>query len=420
MKTALKRNDPMHWLSSHNRSEFLAVPQLVRFEYGKGRDGFEPTLLVKGSTLLLKYVVLGARMQLAFAMFDSRLLCALRVCDDGDQGGILWSVVEREQELNGIRAFSDGQPLVAFLFNELAVNVAWNDVATPGKLGRLAAWSENAVLGTVDYPTLMEAVRPMMDRLHQSGTSDDEWLVLEIGGKSDWKAVKNHYITTNATASLIDLFDNDEGNQQEQLGVWLTDSLHPLGTFHSPQVPKGAGTRELIDILLSHEFGATLIESKTLAILARERLPERAKLKRDISAHIGKAFAQLRGAIRALKSGVPVTNLNGETLTVERDKPAHAIVLVPDLELVEDHAAFGVKFIHDFMKATGGFPHLLDISELLRIVQAAEMIAARGTTTTPMMAFDYYLIERAKKAGDAGTLCIEVLLRFAEGEAEAF
>lgn len=165
--------------------------------------------------------------------------------------------------------------------------------------------------------------------------------------------------------------------------------------------------------------GAELIESKTLSILARERLPERAKLKRDISAHIGKAFAQLRGAIRALKSGVPVTSPSGDTLTVEREKPAHAIVLVPDLELVEDHAAFGVEFIYDFMKATGGFPHLLDISELLRIVQAAEIIAARGTTTTPMMAFDYYLVERAKKAADAGTLCIEVLLRFAADEAEA-
>ena len=64
------------------------------------------------------------------------------------------------------------------------------------------------------------------------------------------------------------------------------------------------------------------------------------------------------------------------------------------------------------MKVTGGLLHLLDIAELLRIVQAAEIIATRGTKTTPMMAFDYYLMERAKKTLDAGTLCIEVLLRF--------
>ena len=92
----------------------------------------------------------------------------------------------------------------------------------------------------------------------------------------------------------------------------------------------------------------------------------------------------------------------------------HGIVLIPDLDLIEDREAYGLPFIKEFMKATGGFLHLLDIAELLRIVQAAEMIVARGTKTTPMMAFDYYLIERAKKTLMAGTLCIEVLLRFAD------
>lgn len=406
----------MHMPSSHNRSEFLAVPQLIRFDYAHDRDGFKPTLLIKGSTLLLKYIVLGARMQLAFTMCDGRLLCALKVCDDGDNGGILWSVVEREEELNGIRGLARGEPLVAFLFNELAVNVAWNDLPTPGMLDHLPTWADSAALGPVDHSAIKVTAFPLLNRLHNHVEGDDEWLVLEVGGRSDWKAVYNHFITAGASSSLIHLFDGDEGNQQEQLGVWLTDSIQPLGVHHSPQVPKGNGTRELTDILLSHEFGAVLIESKTLSVLARERLPDRAKLKRDVSAHIGKAFTQLRGAIRALKSGVPVTSPKGNTLSVETEHPAHAIVLIPDLELVDDHAAYGIEFMQNFMGATGGFAHLLDISELLRIVQAAEMIAARGTTITPMMAFDYYLMERAQKAADAGTLCIEVLLRFADDE----
>ena len=415
----------MHILSSPNRSEFLAVPQLIRFDYGHGREGFEPTLLIKGSTILLKYIVLGARMQLAFTMCGDRLLCALKVCDDGDNGGVLWSVVEREEELNGIRGLARGEPLVAFLFNELAVNVAWKDLPALASLGRLLSWADSAALGRVDHSAIKVTAIPLLDRLHHrhlqrdDEDDDDEWLVLEVGGRSVWKGVYNHFITAGASSSLIDLFDGDEGNQQEQLGVWLTDSLQPSGVHHSPQIPKDNGTRELTDIMLSHEFGAVLIESKTLSILTRERLPDRAKLKRDVSAHISKAFAQLRGAIRVLKSGVPVTGPKGNTLTIEREYPAHAIVLIPDLELVDDRAAYGMEFIRDFMGATGGFAHLLDISELLRIVQAAEMIAARGTTTTPMMAFDYYLIERAKKAADAGTLCIEVLLRLVDSETKA-
>lgn len=409
----------MHILSSYNRSEFLAVPQLVRFDYARGSDGFEPTLLIKGSTVLLKYIVLGARIQLAFTMCDGRLLCALKVCDDGDNGVILWSVVEREEELNGIRGLARGEPLVAFLFNELAVNVAWNDLPTPGTLNRLPMWADSAALGRVDHAAIKVAAFPLLDCLHRHVEDDDEWLVLEVGGRSDWKAVHNHFITADASSSLIDLFDGDEGNQQEQLGVWLTDNLQPLGVHHSPQIPKGTGTRELTDILLSHEFGAVLIESKTLSVLARERLPDKAKLKRTVSAHISKAFAQLRGAIRALKSGVPVTSTKGNTLSVEREHAAHAIVLIPDLDLVDDHAAYGIEFMQDFTGATGGFAHLLDISELLRIVQASEMIVARGKAITPMMAFDYYLMERAKMATDAGTLCIEVLLRFADDETTA-
>ncbi|WP_459040210.1 hypothetical protein [Stenotrophomonas sp. PSU-St83] len=406
----------MHLLSSQNRSEFLACPQLIRFEYAKGRGEFEPTLLIKGNTLLLKYIVLGVPMQLAFAMCGDRLLYVLRVCDDGDNGGILWSLVERAEELSGIRGLARGEPLVAFLFNELAVNVAWKNISTPGVLDRLSMWADNAALGRIDHAIARPMIEPLIQRLHQSNLSNDEWLVLEIGGESDWNALHNHFITAGAAASLIDLFDGNEGNQQEQLAIWLTDNIQPLGVHHSPQVPKGNGTRELTDILFSHEFGAVLIESKTLSVLARERLPGRAKLKRDVSAHISKAFGQLRGAMRELRSGVPVTSLKGDALTIERDKPAHAIVLIPDLDLVENRAAYGREFMREFTGATGAFAHLLDISELLRVVQAAEIIAERGRTASPMMSFDYYLMERAEKALGAGTLCIEILLRFAEAE----
>ncbi len=47
----------MHILSPRNRSEFLAVPQLVRFSMPKGSDGPEATILLKASSLCLKYLV---------------------------------------------------------------------------------------------------------------------------------------------------------------------------------------------------------------------------------------------------------------------------------------------------------------------------------------------------------------------------
>jgi hypothetical protein len=405
----------MHLLSAQNRDEFLAVPQLIRFDYAAGQNDREPTLLIKGSTLLLKYIVLGARVQLAFAPCEGRLLYAMRVFDDDSDGGILWSVAERQEELDAIRALAQGQPMFAFLFNEIAVNVAWNEFSPVESLDKLSDLVESASLGEVDHREIKGAAINLLDKLGGANGSNGDWLSLEMGDRRDWKPLRSHFITAAAQSSLIDIFENDEGNQQEQIAIWLTDSLHPRGVHHSPQRPyKNNETRELTDILLSYEFGATLIESKTLSMLARDQLPKRGKLQRDISSHITKAFKQLRGGIRQIKDGSVVTGIDGKVLFINRDQPVHAIVLVPDLDLIESREEYGPEFIQEFMANTGGFPHLLDISELLRVVQAAEMLAARGKTTTPMMAFDYYLMERLKKAGSAGTLCIEVLLRIVD------
>lgn len=89
----------------------------------------------------------------------------------------------------------------------------------------------------------------------------------------------------------------------------------------------------------------------------------------------------------------------------------HAIVLIPEFSLIEDQAQYGRQFIAKFMEDTGGFIHLLDVAELLRVVQAAEILSKGSSKVTPLMAFDYYLMERAERTQDAGTLCIEVLLR---------
>jgi hypothetical protein len=134
-------------------------------------------------------------------------------------------------------------------------------------------------------------------------------------------------------------------------------------------------------------------------------------LAKDVSQHVDKAIRQLRGSIRRLKDDVPVTSRSGSLVEVERTKPMHAIVLIPEFSLIEDQRRLGPALIAEFMEATGGFIHLLDVAELLRVVQAAEIISRGSSKITPLMAFDYYLMERAKRTNDAGTLCIQVLLR---------
>lgn len=400
----------MHILAEHYRSEFLATPQLMRLDYAKGANGFEPTLLVKGSTLLLKYMVLGARLQFHLGRVNNRLLYALTVYDDASKPAMLWSVVETEAEVNALKGLISGKSCPVFLFNELALNVAWSMVR--GNFSpEVQSWIAGTALGKVDYTAIAEQADDLLKRAFKGTTSTDELLSAEIVPIEPWHPLFNHFITSHGADSPIDLFSRDEGGQQEQLAVWLTDSLHPRGVHHSPQIPKGNGQRELTDILMSYEYGALLIESKALTVFNRETLPDRTKLAKDVSQHVKKAVHQLRGSIRHLKGGVQVTTRAKTPIDVEREKPAHAIILIPEFSLIDNQNYYGPAFIADFMKATGGFLHLLDLAELLRVVQAAEILSKKSSKVTPLMAFDYYLIERAERTRDAGTLCIQVLLR---------
>ncbi|MBI5889253.1 MAG: hypothetical protein HZB47_01070 [Nitrosomonadales bacterium] len=406
----------MHILAAHYRSEFLATPQLIRFDYAEGREGAEPTFLVKASTLLLKYIVQGVQMQLAFSRLGDRLLYALKVIDDEEAPAILWSILERDDEKAALNALVQGEDCQVFLFNELAVNVAWTSfpIAAGTKLREIIAATAT---GPADHVALKSEASAVLDRFHSEATWDADMVVIDLPTTTVWQPIHNRFITSHASSNVVDIFNRDEGGQQEQLAIWLTDNLHPLGVHHGPEIPKGPGFRELTDVLLSYQYGSILIESKTLMVFERNPLPSRKKLAHDVSGHIKKAISQLRGGIRRLKDGTPVKSKAGVVLDIERLQPIHGIVLIPDLDLIQDQENYGSELIQEFLRDAGGFIHLLDIAELLRIVQAAEMIAARGTTTTPMMAFDYYLIERAKKSIKAGTLCIEVLLRIVDEEA---
>jgi hypothetical protein len=403
----------MHFLASHYRSEFLATPQLVRFEHAKGGSGLEPTLLIKASTLLLKYIVQGVRTQLVFSPLDERLLYGVRIFDDALHPSILWSLVERQEEVAAIRAISRSAICHVFLFNELAVNVASNSAMVTANV-RLQEMIKGSIAGRVDYTAIREDAVSILDSIDHPGKSDSQLVIIDLAFPTRWNPIHSHYITSHLMNSPIDLFSADEGGQQEHLAIWLTDALQPFGVHHAPLIPQGKGSRELTDVLLTYKSGSFLIESKTLAIFGRNVLPGRSKLAHDLSRHITKALNQLRGGVRRIKDGTPIVNKEGVQLEVERTQPVHAIVMVPDLELITDQSAYSRPLIKEFMARTGGFLHMLDVAELLRVVQAAEMIAERSTSVTPMMAFDYYLMERTKQALKANTLCVRVLLRFTD------
>lgn len=403
----------MHMLSAHNRSEFLATPQLVRFDYAKGRDEFEPTLLIKADVLMLKYLTRGALLQLIIAQVrGDRLLYGLIVHDDPTSPGIIWSVLEREEERQALFGLAEGKPLQVFLFNELAVNVAWATMSldlTRSRLGSLAAY---AGLGKFDHSEMSTTVDGIFTRSRNGDANNPTLLHVDLPTVTHWNPVRNSLITNQAGISELDLFDLDEGRQQEKLVIWLADNLHPEVVIDQPQIMKGGRLRELTDILMSYSGGTFIFESKALALLNRPELPDRTKLSKNVLANIYKAFKQLKGAARQIDDGTTIYDLEGREHKVERTQPIHAIVLVPDLRLLPNE--FGFEMMVEFVKATRGYFHILDPSELLRIVQVAEELVRRSEsqTITPMMALDSRFLERVKTCVEARSLNVEIITRF--------
>ena len=225
------------------------------------------------------------------------------------------------------------------------------------------------------------------------------------------------YITRAATASFVSIFNEDEGGQQEEICVWLTDVLKIGGCIKRPHI-HGAVKRELSDILLSYEFGTFLIELKTLAVLTRKDLPSRRKLSDDVENCVKKASRQLAGGLRWLKLGYRVTDSKDTEIEVEIENPAHAIILVPDLELLSDAKNLGGKFLRRFYEKTGAVLHILDTTELLRTVQVSQMVARDSKKLSEIMVFDWYLMERFKRTVKLETPAFEMIFRYAkEGEA---
>jgi hypothetical protein len=298
-----------------------------------------------------------------------------------------------------------------FLFNELALSVAWGEVNIDFSDRSSGDLIEFSALHPTEDSTAAIEVSERIDTLHREKFAQGDGRVIQVHEVPEWHPLKSHYITNRISSSLISIFETNEGGQQEEIALWLIDNLQPTGAVKSPWVHETSNARELSDLLISYHYGAFLIESKTLGIMARATLPDREKLTRGVVKHLRRATKQLIGGVKNLRRGHRITDREGREIEVERTNPTHVIVLVPDLSLLANATEFGGAFLRKASLDCGGIFHILDPSELLRVVQAAEMISASSKAVTPIMAFDYYLMERAKRAAKHSTPNFGVLFR---------
>ena len=400
----------MYSLSYHHRQEFLIIPELVRTTMTLCASGLEPTVLIKTLSLSLKFLVRNPELQFVCIRLPGDYLAyGVRTDHDPDYPGVTWSALKTEDERSALRRMAQGSRCVAFLFNELLVNVAWTEFNARPARDEVVHWIDHANLYMEGDDQLRNIVRPRIDA-YTAGNERDDICEIESTRMDAWTEIRSTYVTNRMKGSDVSAFEEVEGGQQEEAGLWLIDSLDIDGAWKNPIVHHDKKSRELSDLLLCHSHGSVLIESKTLSVLSRDRLPTRKHMSRALGKHVAKAERQLRGAIRSIKRDYCIRDETGREITVEREAGVHAIVLVPDLALLADTRRFGGKFLRQFSENSDGFLQILDLVELFRMVQAAEILEYRGETGTRMMCFEARLRERFEVALKRETPCFGFLL----------
>lgn len=192
------------------------------------------------------------------------------------------------------------------------------------------------------------------------------------------------------------MITGEEGDQQETIAEWVIDVLEGLGAVRNPSVHEQRSPRELSDLLLHHEYGCILLESKTLSILGRKDLPDRSTLTRNLLKHLKKATSQMAGACANIRRGLLITDKAGNEVHVTRDQPIHCVVLIPELSLLSECEGLVKDLTHSLLKKSPAFFNILDINELHNLAYNAASLASRSERVTRMMAFDGLLMERFK------------------------
>ena len=359
--------------------------EAVRFGWA-GTDGdsstsmLRPVILVKATTLKLKYLVRRRTFRLLFHRLQplNHLWYGIQIPDDSAYPCTLWSIAESEEELVCIDRLRQGEKLHVFLFNEEDIQVA----AATVEINFVPSGKDARFDG-------VEAATEGSWREHQD--SIEEFLAPGTGitlveGRPaefvEWTEIRSALIKRDAGHCKLAMITGDEGEQQEVIAEWLVDVLDGPVAVRNPQVHEHRRPRELSDLLLNHEYGCILLESKAVGILGRKDLPDRSALKKTVLKHLKKAMNQLVGACANICRGLPITDKAGKDVPVARDQPVHCIVLVPELSLVAECEGLVNTLASSLLQDARAFLNILDISELHNLVYNAASVASKSRSLT--------------------------------------
>ena len=404
----------MHLPSKNNYDEKLSTPGMLRFAIASGAvSDREATLIVKASSLMIKFLITNVHLRLIFFRLlpDNILLYAIEVHDTPGDPAIIWSVAETPDEIEAIYKLFQGEYLALELFNKACANVASSEPKFVLIKSPPPGFLENIALVTGGSQSLRPRVEAFFRSLESPSSACADIVLVADNNELTWKQMAINLYTNSHEISEFRIVDGREGDQQEHLAVWLSDNLSTSGAYKGPIVHEESKPRDLTDVLLAYSNGVFLFESKAVSIFDKVRGTNRDKLKKLSKKGIKKAINQLPGACKNIVNGLRITTSSGCDIALPRDIPIHCVVLISDIELIADDKAFGGSAIREFAKLTGHMLHIVDPDALMGLVINAIGLSRSSQTISQIMAFDAILAKRWECSLDLDTAFFRFTMR---------
>lgn len=355
-------------------------------------DGYGSKVMIKVPSSILKAIIKGCKIELAFGLDDNIFHIGIKIYDDPINFITLTSAQKNIDEHFSIAKIMQLDKVQIQLYNELCACQCFGDIILTTK-------NKNDILCLLGNPKRL-FTGLIDERIHHSADNFQFSLGLDIPNNhrtftkietliietkiENLQTMNNTFVEDTGIVSTK-ILDPDEGTLLEKEVFVVLRSLFGSSIHHSPQIAiKTPKQRELIDILAYSDYGVFLIESKALGIINSNDERNMDRKVKGLQKQIEKGIKQIVGTHKNISENEHIYTKSGEKIEFNRNLPPCGIVLVSEL------LPFG-KWDHllqkllTVMSESGIMIHIMDMNELMQFV---------GHSKNDKDLFDYYLMER--------------------------
>ena len=361
----------MHISSERIYSEMRSNNAIVR--YVPANENKETALLIKVPTPSLKTMIAGCAIKLIYGKKDNFLCIGISI-EDVPGAALLISHAQIVSEEHWALLESVKQKTFPiFLFNEMDICMASTKLFISDedslKLLEFIGDTESLYTGSTNDSVsfAVDCFIHSIDKTKKFSNAHEIAIIEIIPEISEWKTFNIYYLSSES-ANRINITEKKEGANFEST-IWsrLT-SVFPERLYKNPHVQNGNKRREFTDVFAHYKYGSFLIETKDLSVFQSGYNRESERRVKGIKDQVNKGIKQLVGAVKSLKSGDVLFDINGSQIIIDRSIPPHCIILITELMPFGDWNDITNQLI-DAAKKTGAFFHLLDFSEFITLLK---------------------------------------------------